>query len=99
MADVAHELNWAGTYGYQAERIVRVTSLDEARDLVTSGARIRPLGTRHSFNDIADGPGALVDPGRQEQADRVVVAQHPDAHPPDRGELSDGVHDGEHAAA
>ena len=61
MVDVARELNWAGTYGYLAERIVRVTSLDEARELVTSGARVRPLGTRHSFNDIADGPGALLD--------------------------------------
>ena len=61
MVDVERELNWAGTYGYLAERIVRVASVDEARDLVTSGARIRPLGTRHSFNDVADGPGLLVD--------------------------------------
>jgi xylitol oxidase len=61
VVDIARELNWAGTYGYQAERIVRVASLDEARDLVTSGVRVRPLGTRHSFNDIADGPGVLVD--------------------------------------
>jgi len=61
VVDIARELNWAGTYGYLAERIVRVASLDEARDLVTSGVRVRPLGTRHSFNDIADGPGVLVD--------------------------------------
>ena len=61
VVDVERELNWAGTYGYLAERIVRVASVDEARDLVTSGARIRPLGTRHSFNDVADGPGLLVD--------------------------------------
>ncbi len=58
---VDNEQNWAGTYNYLAERIVRVKSLDEARDLVTSGARVRPLGTRHSFNDVADGPGVLVD--------------------------------------
>ncbi|HET6824330.1 MAG TPA: D-arabinono-1,4-lactone oxidase [Amnibacterium sp.] len=61
MTDIARELNWAGTYGYAAERIVRVQSVDEARELVTSGAPVRPLGTRHSFNDIADGPGVLVD--------------------------------------
>ena len=61
VVDVERELNWAGTYGYLAQRIVRVASVDEARDLVTSGARIRPLGTRHSFNDVADGPGLLVD--------------------------------------
>ena len=59
--DVARELNWAGTHGYEAERVVRVASIDEARELVVSGGRIRPLGTRHSFNDVADGPGVLVD--------------------------------------
>jgi xylitol oxidase len=61
VTDVSRELNWAGTHRYRAERIVRVESVDEARDLVTSGTPIRPLGTRHSFNDIADGPGTLVD--------------------------------------
>lgn len=61
MVDVERELNWAGTYGYLADRIARVASIDEARDLVTSGAKVRPLGTRHSFNDVADGPGVLVD--------------------------------------
>ncbi len=61
VADVERELNWAGTYGYLAQRIVRVASVDQARDLVTSGTPIRPLGTRHSFNDVADGPGLLVD--------------------------------------
>lgn len=61
MIDVERELNWAGTYGYLAERVVRVTSIDQARELVTSGGKVRPLGTRHSFNDIADGPGVLVD--------------------------------------
>jgi alditol oxidase len=61
MVDVAAELNWAGTFGYGAQRIARVASVDEARDLVTSGERVRPLGTRHAFNDVADGPGVLVD--------------------------------------
>ncbi len=61
MVDVAAELNWAGTHGYEATGIRRVASVEEARDLVTSGERIRPLGTRHSFNDVADGPGLLVD--------------------------------------
>lgn len=61
MSDIARELNWAGTYNYGAQTIARVRSMDEARDLVSSGRRIRPLGTRHSFNDIADGPDVLVD--------------------------------------
>ena len=39
---------------------------------------------------------AIVDVRRRHDADRVVVTQHPHAHPPDRGEVSDGVHGGVH---
>ena len=38
-------------------------------------------------------PVAVVDLGRHEQSDRVVVPQHPHAHPPEGGELSNGVHE------
>ncbi|WP_375386838.1 FAD-binding protein [uncultured Amnibacterium sp.] len=61
MVDVERELNWAGTYGYLAKRIVRPESLEEAAELVAASDHVRPLGTRHSFNDVADGPGLLVD--------------------------------------
>ena len=84
VVDVERELNWAGTYGYLAQRIVRVASVDQARDLVTSGARIRPLGTRHSFNDVADGPGLLVDltgTFDRVQASGAEVVQEPAEQP------------------
>jgi len=51
---------WAGTHVFGAERIVNVRSLDEAQELVAASPRIRALGTRHSFNDIADSAGVLV---------------------------------------
>ena len=46
--------NWAGNYTYGAERIHEPATLDELRSLVSSAARIRVLGSRHSFNAIAD---------------------------------------------
>lgn len=47
------EKNWAGNYEYRA-RIVQPRSLDELRDVVTNAAKLRALGSRHSFNDLAD---------------------------------------------
>jgi len=54
------ERNWAGNYGYQAPRITHPASVAELQDLVAGAAKIRALGSRHSFNDIADTAGTLV---------------------------------------
>ncbi len=48
------EKNWAGNYEYRAQRIVQPADLDELREIVTSAPKIRALGSRHSFNDLAD---------------------------------------------
>ena len=53
------ERNWAGSYAYKA-RVVRPRSVDELQSLVATKDRIRALGTRHSFTDIADTDGVLV---------------------------------------
>ena len=53
--------NWADTYRYQARGIVPAESADELTELLSGGHRVKALGTRHSFNDIADTPGLLVD--------------------------------------
>ncbi|MFB2596643.1 FAD-binding protein [Herbiconiux sp. P17] len=45
--------NWAGNYQYRA-RILRPGDLDDLRGIVTSVPRVHALGSRHSFNDIAD---------------------------------------------
>jgi xylitol oxidase len=61
MRSTTSELNWAGTYTYTAERVERPETLDGVADLVARASRIRGLGTRHSFNDVADGDGTLLD--------------------------------------
>jgi alditol oxidase len=48
------ERNWAGNLTYRARRLHRPASLDELRKLLTTAPRIRVLGSRHSFSDIAD---------------------------------------------
>lgn len=52
--------NWAGNFGYRASVIEHPGSLDEVRELVARGGPLRALGTRHSFNDIADTDGILL---------------------------------------
>ena len=54
------ERNWAGNLVYGAAGVRHPESVDEAREAIASSDRVRMLGTRHSFNDIADTTGTLV---------------------------------------
>jgi xylitol oxidase len=52
--------NWAGNVTYAAADEQRPTSLEELRRAVAESARVRALGTGHSFSRIADTPGTLL---------------------------------------
>ncbi|MBV1855444.1 FAD-binding protein [Catellatospora tritici] len=52
--------NWARNVVFQAAHVRRPSSVDELRDIVTGAARVRALGTGHSFNELADTEGELV---------------------------------------
>lgn len=52
--------NWAGNLAYHADRLLVPDTLDEAREMVRTIAKLRVLGSRHCFNDIADTTGALL---------------------------------------
>jgi xylitol oxidase len=52
--------NWAGNYSYGASVLHEPRSIGELQDLVHALPKVRALGTRHSFNDIADSDGELV---------------------------------------
>ncbi|MEA2395133.1 MAG: alditol oxidase [Solirubrobacteraceae bacterium] len=47
-------INWAGNHTYRAERLHRPSTLDEVREIVAGAPSVHVLGSRHSFNDIAD---------------------------------------------
>lgn len=51
---------WARSYDYTARELVRPRSVDDVRDLVLREPRLRALGSRHSFTDLADTSGVLV---------------------------------------
>jgi xylitol oxidase len=46
--------NWAGNYQYSTDRLHTAKSVEEVQAIVKSCKKIKALGTRHSFNGIAD---------------------------------------------
>jgi alditol oxidase len=52
--------NWAGSLTYSAAEIHYPETVEQVRGLVARSSRVRALGTRHSFNSIADTTGDLI---------------------------------------
>lgn len=48
------EANWGGNYRYRASRLHRPSRLEQVQEIIASAPRVRVLGSRHSFSDIAD---------------------------------------------
>ena len=65
--------NWAGNYIYRAPRIHQPETVQQIQELVQRGHRVKALGTRHSFNDIADSPGELIS---LEHFDKILELDH-----------------------
>lgn len=87
--------NWAGNYEYQAAAIAQPESLDELQTLVKRSERLKVLGSRHSFNHIADTTVTHVMLGKLPRvlaidADKRQVKVNGDIL---YGELSDALHD------
>jgi xylitol oxidase len=59
MQQLVTERNWAGNHTYRAPVIAHPASTEELQELVLRADRVRALGSRHSFNDIADTRGTL----------------------------------------
>jgi alditol oxidase len=51
--------NWAGNITFSAPSVARPTTVEQLQELVSSSARLRALGTGHSFNPVADAPAMV----------------------------------------
>ncbi|SSC23958.1 L-gulonolactone/D-arabinono-1,4-lactone oxidase, partial [Klenkia terrae] len=69
--------DWAGTYEFTAP-IHRPTDVEQLQEEVARATAVRALGTRHTFNGLADSPGVLLDltalPDRVDVRDDGTVA-------------------------
>jgi xylitol oxidase len=52
--------NWAEHIAFAAEHIHLPATVAEVQDTVRAAKKLRPIGSRHSFNDIADTSGGIV---------------------------------------
>jgi xylitol oxidase len=64
------QTNWAGNYVYSAERWHFPETVAQVQDVVVSCTKLRAVGTRHSFNGIADSTHDMVS---LERCDRVLT--------------------------
>lgn len=46
--------NWSGNYTYSTDNLFQPTTVEETQKVVRNCAHLRALGSRHSFNGIAD---------------------------------------------
>ncbi len=65
--------NWAGNYTYSAARLHYPETVAQVQALVRASHKLRVLGSRHSFNSIADSTEDLVS---LERFDPVGVIDH-----------------------
>jgi xylitol oxidase len=54
------ETNWAGNIAYAAGSISMPRTVSEVQAAVKAAKKLRPLGSRHSFNRISDTGGTLL---------------------------------------
>jgi xylitol oxidase len=64
---IAPGQNWAGNYRYGARELYEPRSVEKIQELVRRSEKIKALGSRHSFNDIADSEGILISTRRLER--------------------------------
>ena len=70
--------NWSGHVAFGASTLEAPATIEELQALLARSPRVHPVGTAHSFNDIADTDGIQVDLGRLPQdvevdADRAIA--------------------------
>jgi len=53
-------VNWSGNYRYHTDKVLEPVTVAEVQDAVRSVTSLRSLGTRHSFNGIADSTVAQI---------------------------------------
>jgi len=52
--------NWAGNYRYQAKQLYEPQDVSQVQELVRRSEKVKAVGSRHCFNDIADTSGIQI---------------------------------------
>lgn len=57
---LVEQQNWSGNYTFRAARWHTPATVDQVQKVVAGCRKLRAVGTRHSFNDIADSPDDVI---------------------------------------
>lgn len=57
---MAIERNWAGNYTYNAKEYHYPETVEQVQEIVVHNSKLRVLGSRHSFNGIADSHAGII---------------------------------------
>ncbi len=52
--------NWAGNYRYKAKKLHEPDNIRQVQEIIRDSKKVHILGSRHSFNNIADSPVDLI---------------------------------------
>ena len=64
--------NWAGNLTYAAARVHYPETIEQLRQIITQSAKVRVIGSRHSFNRIADTAADLISLTRLNQSNAAA---------------------------
>jgi xylitol oxidase len=64
----ANQRNWAGNHTFSAARLHYPETVEQVQELVIRSGKLKVLGSRHSFNSIADSTEDLISLERLDQA-------------------------------
>src|SRR5690606_20271653 len=78
--ETSRPANWAGNLTYSSAAAEHPTTPDELADVVRRSRRVKALGSRHSFGDVADTTGT-----------HVVLDRYDDGRPPVEVDPATGV--------
>jgi alditol oxidase len=65
----SHQRNWAGNYVYRSAAVRFPETIQQVQEAVVRTDKVRALGTRHSFNGIADTHGEQIS---LEKLDKII---------------------------
>ncbi len=68
--------NWAGNLEYSTDRLYAATSIEQVRDYVKKESKLKVLGTRHCFNNIADSTDSFLSVKPMDKVIAVDPAKH-----------------------
>lgn len=68
--------NWSGHHTFSTQRVLRPATMAEVQEVVSQSQKVKVIGARHSFNEIADSTETLISLENLEQSLAIDPARN-----------------------